>query len=101
MAQFDIKRMADAVARYVAPVSSETLAWLAVVLIHASTVPTLLAVLAGLSDNLPTVDMVLMTWAGLAAFFAQACVQRNMLQIITISVGFMMQASLLVLIFFK
>jgi hypothetical protein len=42
-----------------------------------------------------------LTWAGLAALFAQACVQRNMLQIITIAVGFMMQSGLMALIFFK
>lgn len=101
MARFDIKRFTDLVAQYMAPVTAETLAWLAVVLIHAATIPTLLAVLTGLSDNMPTVDMVLLTWAGLASLFAQACVQRNMLQIITISVGFMMQAALLALIFFK
>jgi hypothetical protein len=44
---------------------------------------------------------VLLTWAGLTALFAQACVQRNMLQIITISVGFILQSSLMALIFFR
>ena len=35
------------------------------------------------------------------ALFAQACVQRNMLQIVTIAGGFIMQSSLMALIFFK
>jgi hypothetical protein len=77
------------------------LAFLAVVLIHSATIPTLLAVLTGLSDRMPTVDLVLLTWAGLTALFAQACVQRNMLQIVTIAGGFIMQSSLMALIFFK
>lgn len=98
---FDVKKVLDWLNSHVAHLSAETLGWLAVVFIHAATLPTLLAVLTGLSDSMPTVDLVLLTWAGLAALFAQACVQRNMLQIITIAVGFMMQAGLMALIFFK
>lgn len=99
--KFDVKRVLDWLNAHVAHFSSETLGWLAVIFIHAATVPTLLAVLTSLSDRMPSVDLVLLTWAGLAAMFAQACVQRNMLQIVTISVGFMIQASLMALIFFK
>lgn len=99
--QFDIKSMIEWLKIYIAPVSAETLGWLAVILIHSATIPTLLAVLTGLSDRMPPVDMVLLTWAGLVAFFAQAVVQKNFLQIITISLGFMIQASLMALIFFK
>ena len=99
--QFDVKRLLTWLQDHMAPISSETLGWLAVVLIHSATIPTLLAVLTGLSDRMPTVDLVLLTWAGLSALFAQACVQKNFLQIITISVGFMLQAGLMALIFFK
>lgn len=98
---FDIKRVMDWLQEHMAPISAETLAWLAVVLIHSATVPSLVAVLTGLSDRLPQVDLVLLIWSGLLALLAQACVQRNMLQIITISVGFIMQAVLMALIFFN
>jgi hypothetical protein len=64
-------------------------------------VPTLLAVLTGLSDRMPTVDLVILTWAGLTALFAQAAVNRNFLIMITITVGFILQAALMALIFFK
>ena len=101
MSKFDIKKFADWTAAHVAPVTAESFSWLAVVLLHAATLPTLIAVLTGLSDKVPTVDMVLLTWAGLGALFAQAVVQRNFLNIVTIAVGFMAQASLMVLIFFK
>jgi hypothetical protein len=37
----------------------------------------------------------------LAFAHAQACVQRNFLNIVTIALGFIVQASLMVLIFFK
>lgn len=97
----DVKRLVDWLAVHIAPISAETLAWLAVVFLHSATIPSLIAVLTGLSDGMPTVDMVLLTWVGLGCLFAQAAVQRNMLQIITISGGFMLQSVLMALIFFK
>ncbi len=101
MQWLDIRKWVDYVALHLAPISAETLAWLAVIFIHAATIPSLVAVLTGLSDGMPTVDMVLLTWMGLACLFMQAAVQRNMLQIITISGGFMVQSVLMALIFFK
>lgn len=98
---FDVKKLLDWLQAHMVPLSAETLGWLAVILIHSATIPTLLAVLTGLSDRMPTVDLVLLVWAGLTALFAQACVQRNMLQIITISAGFIIQSSLMALIFFR
>ena len=98
---FDVKKLLDWLQAHMVPLSAETLGWLAVILIHSATIPTLLAVLTGLSDRMPTVDLVLLTWAGLTALFAQACVQRNFLQIATISGGFIVQSSLMALIFFR
>jgi hypothetical protein len=101
MQWLDIKKWVDYLALHIAPVSAETLAWLAVIFLHSATIPSLVAVLTGLSDGMPTVDMVLLTWMGLACLFMQAAVQKNMLQIITISGGFMLQSVLMALIFFK
>ena len=101
MQWFDIRKWVDYIALHLAPISAETLAWLAVIFLHSATIPSLVAVLTGLSDGMPTVDMVLLTWMGLACLFMQAAVQRNMLQIITISAGFMVQSVLMALIFFK
>ena len=101
MRNFNIEKSLTWMQEWVAPLSSRTLGWLAVILLHAATMPTLLAILTGLSDRMPSVDMVLLTWSGLVALFAQACVQRNFLNIITIALGFIIQASLMVLIFFK
>ena len=101
MKNFDIENTVNTLQSYIAPISAATLGWLAVILIHSATVPTLVAVLTGLSDKMPSVDMVLLTWAGLLCLFAQSVVQRNFLNIVTIAVGFMLQAGLMVLIFFK
>jgi hypothetical protein len=82
-------------------VSAETLGWLAVVVIHSATIPTLLALLTGLSDTVPNLDLVLFMWAGLSLLFARAVVQKDMLNIVTIGIGFIAQAVIMAMILFK
>ena len=82
-------------------VSAETLEWLAVILIHSATIPTLLALMTGLSDNVPNLDIVMFMWAGLVLLFFRAVVLRNLLNIITIGLGFIAQATIMAMILFK
>ena len=81
--------------------SAETLGWLAILFIHGATIPALLALMAGITDNPPPVDIVLMVWTGLLLMFAKAAVQKDMLSIFTIGIGFVVQAVMMILIFFK
>lgn len=82
-------------------VSTETIGWIGILLCHAATVPTLLGMMFGLTDNPPPIDMVLIIWAALGMFFGKAIIQRDILNLITIGLGFIMQATLMALIFFK
>ena len=82
-------------------VSAETLGWLAVVIIHCATIPTLLALLTGLSDSVPNLDIVLFMWTGLVLLFARAVVMKDMLNIVTIGMGFTIQAVIMDIILFK
>ena len=82
-------------------VSADTLGWLAVILIHCATIPTLLALLTGLSDNVPNLDVVLFMWAGLVLLFVRSVVLKDTLNIITIGVGFIVQAVIMAMILFK
>ena len=82
-------------------VSADTLGWLAVVIIHCATIPTLLALLTGLSDTVPNLDIVLFMWAGLVLLFARAVVLKDMLNIVTIGIGFITQAVIMAMILFK
>jgi hypothetical protein len=82
-------------------ISSETLAWLANILLHAATIPSLLAVSMSLTDKLPSVDLVLLTWGALTLLFAKSVIVKDMLNVATIGVGFIIQSVLMVLIFFK
>jgi hypothetical protein len=82
-------------------ISAETFGWIAVLVLHSATIPSLLAVMSGLTDRLPGVDLVLLVWTGLALLFVKAAVQKDMLNLVTIGFGFIVQAVLMSLIFFK
>lgn len=89
------------VKEHLVTVSAETLGWIAVILIHLATIPTLIAILTGLTEKTPPVDLVLATWAGLFLFFVKAAISKDLLNIVTIGLGFVIQASIMALILFK
>jgi hypothetical protein len=82
-------------------ISAETLGWLAALALHAATIPTLLALLTGLTDHTPSVDIVMFMWLGLVLLFGRAVILKDLLNIITIGLGFVVQAVLMALILFK
>lgn len=96
-----INELKDFVKLKIGHISAETFGWLAAIVLHASTLPSLLAVMAGLTDRLPGVDLVLLVWAGLTLMFIKAAIQKDMLNIITIGLGFIIQSVMMALIFFK
>jgi hypothetical protein len=97
----DIEDIKAAVLSATSKISSEAVGWISVLVLHAATIPTLLAVMSGLTDRMPPVDLVLMIWTALTLLFVKAAVQKDMLNIITIALGFVVQAVLMALIFFK
>ena len=95
------KSVFDWVREHLPRLSAETLQWMAALVLHAATIPTLLALMTGLSDRTPSLDIVLFTWAGLVLLFMRAVVIKDMLNIVTVGAGFIVQAVLLALILFK
>jgi hypothetical protein len=87
--------------KYLPKISADTLGWLAVVVLNCATIPTLLALMTGLSDRTPSLDMVLFLWASLVLLFGRAVVLKDTLNIITIGAGFMIQAVLMAMVLFK
>lgn len=87
--------------KYLPAISAETLLWLAGIVIHCATIPTLLALMTGLSDRTPNLDLVLFMWAGLVLLFGRAVVLKDTLNIITIGLGFIIQATVMAMILFK
>lgn len=89
------------VVQHLRHISAETIGWLSVILIHCSTIPPILALLLGVSDRLPSVEVVAFMWAGLVLMFIKALLVKDTLNVITIGVGFMIQAMLLGILVFK
>ncbi len=97
----NVRRMMDNIRENIGHLSAETLGWLAVILVHMATIPTLIAILTGLTEKLPPVDIVILTWLGLFMFFVRSVISKDLLNIITIGFGFFVQAALMALILFK
>jgi uncharacterized protein with PQ loop repeat len=98
---FDLDLLVKNIKEHAPHVSAETMGWVAVILMHLATIPTMIAVLTGLTEKMPPVDMVLFSWVGLFCFFIKATIQKDLLNIVTIGFGFFCQAALLALIVFK
>lgn len=99
--KLDVEVIREFLNNHLYKISADTLGWLAAIVIHCATIPSLIALMTGLSDNLPNLDLVLFMWAGLVLMFCRAVVLKDALNIITIGLGFIAQAVLMALILFK
>ena len=97
----NVNKVMNDIRENISHLSAETLGWIGVILIHLSTIPTLVAVLTGLTEKLPPVDMVLFSWVGLFFFFIKGVIQKDWLNVVTIGFGFFCQAAIMALILFK
>jgi len=75
--------------------------WIGMVLIHSATLPVTLGVILGNSTSMPPISMVLLVWSGLFLFLCNAIVKKDILYIISNSVGFFFNSVLLAIIVFK
>lgn len=86
---------------HVRKITADTLSWMTALVLHCATLPNLIAIISGLNDKLPDLEIVLFIWSALTLLFARAIILRDRLNIITIGAGFIMQAVLMALIMFK
>jgi hypothetical protein len=89
------------VTNHLGRISAHTLGWISIVVLNMAPVPTLLSVLLGKSDKLPPVDLMVMLWTGLITVFFKNLIERDILYIATICLGFFCQTVLMSLILFK
>jgi len=81
--------------------SADTIGWIAILCLHSVTLPSMVALMLGVTDNVPPVDMVIILWAALGLFFLKSIIKKDILNLVTIGLGFMGHAMLMALIFFK
>ena len=72
--------------------------WVGMLLIHGATVPVTVSNIAGWSDKLPPLSMVLMVWIGLACYFYRALKQRDAVYMTSNGIGLVLNTILLALI---
>lgn len=82
-------------------VTIDGIGWTALLALHAVTIPSLLGLMTGLSDKTPPIDMVIILWTALALFYFKAILEKNVVSIVIIGLGFIMQSVLMALVFFK
>jgi uncharacterized protein with PQ loop repeat len=103
--KFSIQELANTLKNFfvdkVKNLTADTLGWLAAIVFHLATIPQLLAIISGLTDKTPDLEIVLFIWAGLSLLWARAILLQNRLNIITIGSGFIVQAVLMALIMFR
>lgn len=99
--KFDLHQVMEFCRTKLTQATAETIAWVGVLLIHAATIPTMIALMAGLTDKTPPIELVLFIWGGLALFFIRAAILKDMLNVITIGFGFLVHAVMLSLVMFK
>ena len=82
-------------------VSIDGIGWTGLIALHAVTVPSLFGLMTGLTDNTPPIDMVIILWAALGLFYIKSILEKNIVGIVIIGLGFIMQSMLMALVFFK
>lgn len=97
----NIETIKSAVVEHVRHISAETIGWLAVVCVHCATIPPIVGLLLGVSERLPSMDVVAFMWVGLVLMFIKSLITKDTLNTVTIGVGFIIQAGLLALLVFK
>ena len=82
-------------------VSIDGIGWTGLIALHAVTIPSLFGLMTGLTDNTPPIDMVIILWAAMGLFYVKAILERNVISLVIIGLGFIMQSILMALVFFK
>ncbi len=98
-----LNNVKDGIVRFFAnfnKTTAETFAWLCIIVLNCATIPSFLAVKSGLSDRMPPMDLVFLLWMGLLLYFVRSAILKDMLAVVTIGIGFAVQAILLGAIFF-
>jgi hypothetical protein len=86
---------------HITHISAHALGWIAIVMLHFASFPTLWAVLTARTDRLPNIDIMIFVWAALTTLFIKALLEKDRLYVTTISIGFVAQTVLMGLILFK
>lgn len=82
-------------------ISIDGIGWAALIGLHLVTVPSLVGLMYGLTDYTPPIDMVIILWGSLGLFYVKSILEKNIVSIVIIGMGFLAQSVMMALVFFK
>lgn len=82
-------------------VSIDGIGWAALIGLHLVTVPSLVGLMYGLTDYTPPIDMIVILWGSLGLFYVKSILEKNIVSIVIIGLGFLAQSVMMALVFFK
>ena len=77
---------------------TDKMGWIGVAFLQGATLPSMIGNIAGWTDKLPPLSMVLMVWIGLACYFYRAYKQRDAVYMTSNGIGLVLNTILLALI---
>jgi len=75
--------------------------WIGMILIQSSTLPVTYSILNGNTSHVPPLNMIVLVWSGIILYLIRAIIQRDIIHIVSNSIGFITQSLLTALIIFK
>jgi hypothetical protein len=84
-----------------AGISSVSLEWTTIILLHCASIPSILSLLLGVVDHMPDIDIILFLWVGLFVYFIKSFLENNRIVLFTNATGFFIQAMLLAMVVFQ
>lgn len=95
------KRLTTNFGETIKQVTVDSIGWTALIALQAVTIPSLLGLMSGLTDNTPPIDMVIILWVAMGFFYLKSLLEKNMVALFILGLGFISQSLLMALIFFK
>lgn len=92
---------ADYLGNHMSQVAIRTLEWVAILLLHCASIPSLLAYMSGLVDSPFDADFVLFIYTALVLLFIKSIIAKDTLNTVTIGIGFVIQSVMMSLILAK
>lgn len=81
--------------------SANTLNWMAIIAAHCAFIPSMLAIITAMTDNTPSIDIVILVQLFLILSFARSIVVKDTVATVLHALGWFTNMMLLALIVFK
>ena len=80
--------------------SADVFAWISIVVLCMCNIPGYYALMSGVTDKAPPLDVSLIVWTALLLYFFRSAILKDMIMVATIGLGFAVQLIFLGLIYF-